>query len=145
MRPSWQIPAQTITLPPRTHMRKMFHTPAVHTITSIAKRKWKSGFITKKDVLTGVKLPMTRAWPQASLAILWRCLRIGPNTGRLARNPDSRSLLRTVCSENRTFARPGVLRAVSSSVIIRSRRWIRHKCLSRLCEVTRSLLSRVCH
>jgi hypothetical protein len=29
-----------------------------------------------------------------SLAVLWRCLRIGHTTGRLARSPDSRSLTR---------------------------------------------------
>jgi len=32
---------------------------AVHTITSIAKKEGKSGFITKKDVLPGVKPPTT--------------------------------------------------------------------------------------
>ena len=64
MRPSWQIPSQTITPPPpklvglvHTLVRKTCPTPAVHTITSIAKTKWKSGFITKKDVLAVVKLP----------------------------------------------------------------------------------------
>jgi hypothetical protein len=30
-----------------------------HAITSIAKTKWKSGFITIKDVLPGVKPPTT--------------------------------------------------------------------------------------
>jgi hypothetical protein len=33
---------------------------------------------------------------QDSLAVLWRCLKIGHTTGLLARSPDSRSLLRTV-------------------------------------------------
>jgi hypothetical protein len=42
-----------------TLVRKTFPMPAVHTITSIAKAKWKSGFITKKDVLPGVKPPTT--------------------------------------------------------------------------------------
>jgi hypothetical protein len=63
---SCQIPVQTITLPPpklsgliHTLVHKMFPTPVVHTITSIAKTKWKSGFITKKDVLPGVKSPTT--------------------------------------------------------------------------------------
>jgi hypothetical protein len=41
--------------------------------------------------------------------------------------------------ENQTFARPGVLRAVSSTVIIRFWRWIRRKCLSSRCDVTRDL------
>jgi hypothetical protein len=36
VRPSWKIPAQTITL---TLVRKTFPMPAVHTITSIAKTK----------------------------------------------------------------------------------------------------------
>ena len=40
-----------------TLVRKKFPTPAVNTITSIGKTKWKSGFITKKDVLPGVKPP----------------------------------------------------------------------------------------
>ena len=70
------------------------------------------------------------------LTVLWRCLRIGPTTGRLARGPDSRSLLRTVWPEIRTFARPGVLRTVSSVVITRFRRWIRRKCLSWRYDVT---------
>jgi hypothetical protein len=34
-------------------------TSAVYAITSIAKTKWKSGFITKKDVLPCVKPPTT--------------------------------------------------------------------------------------
>ena len=59
---------------------------------------------------------------QASLAVLWRCLTIGSTTGRLARSPHSRSLLRTVGSEIRTFARAGVLWAVSSAVTIQFRR-----------------------
>jgi hypothetical protein len=42
-----------------TLVRKAFSTPASHTITSIAKTKCKSGFITKKDVLPAVKPPMT--------------------------------------------------------------------------------------
>jgi hypothetical protein len=33
---------------------------------------------------------------EAHLAVLWRCFRIGLTTARLARSPDSRSLLRTV-------------------------------------------------
>ena len=84
-------------------------------------------------------LQQRRARAEAHLAILWRCFRIGLTTGRLARSPDSRSLLRTVWRENRTFARPGVLRAVSSTVIIRFWRWIRRKCLSSRCDVTRDL------
>jgi hypothetical protein len=75
---------------------------------------------------------------QASLAVLWRCLRISPTTGRLAWGPDSRSLLRTVWPEIWTFARPGVLRAVSSAVIL-FRRWIRRKYLFWRCDVTRGL------
>ena len=69
------------------------------------------------------------------------CLRIGPTTGRLTRSSDLRSLLRTVLvwPEIRTFAKPGVLRAVSSVVIIRFLRWIRLKCLSWRCDVTRGL------
>jgi hypothetical protein len=42
-----------------TLVRKTFPTPAVHTITFSAKTKWNSGFITKKDVLPGVKPPTT--------------------------------------------------------------------------------------
>ena len=64
---------------------------------------------------------------------------IGPTTGRLARSPDSRSLLWTVWPKIRTFARRGVLLAVSSAVIIRFRRWIWSKWLSWRCEVTRVL------
>jgi hypothetical protein len=101
-----------------TLVRKTFPTPAVHTITSIAKTKWKSGFITKKDVLPGVwSLQRRHARAQASLAVLWHCLRIGPTTGHLARSPDSRSLLQTVWSEIQTFGRSGFLQAVSSTVI----------------------------
>jgi hypothetical protein len=84
-------------------------------------------------------LQRRRARAQTSLAVLWRCLRIGPTTGRLARSPDSRSLLRTVWPEIRTFARPGVLRAVSSVAVIWFWRWIRRKCLSWRCDVTRGL------
>jgi hypothetical protein len=40
-------------------VRKMFPTPAVHTITSIDKAKCKSRFVTIKDVLPGVKPPTT--------------------------------------------------------------------------------------
>ena len=57
-------------------------------------------------------------------------------TPSLARSLDSRSLLRTVWPDIRTFARPCVLRAVSSAVIIRFRVWIRRKCLSWRCDVT---------
>ena len=67
------------------------------------------------------------------------CLRIGPTTGRLTWSPDSHSLLRTVWPEILTFAKPDVLRAVSSAVIIRFWRWIRRICLSWRCEVTRDL------
>ena len=67
------------------------------------------------------------------------CLRIGSTTGRLARSPNSRSLLRKVWPETRTFVRPGVLRAVSSVVIIRFRAWISRKCLSWRCHVTHGL------
>jgi hypothetical protein len=84
-------------------------------------------------------LQRRRARAQTSLAVLWRCLRIGPTTGRLARSPDSRSLLRTIWPEIRTFARPGVLRAVSSVAVIWFWRWIRRKCLSWRCDVTRGL------
>jgi len=80
-----------------------------------------------------------RAWAQASLVVLCRCLRIGPTTGRLARSPDSRSLLRTVWPEIRTFARPDVLREISSAVIIRFRGWIRRKCMPWRCDVTHGL------
>jgi hypothetical protein len=46
---------------------------------------------------TTVGLIHTRcARAQASLEVLWRCLRIGSIFGRLAWSPDSRSLLRTV-------------------------------------------------
>ena len=79
---------------------------------------------------------------QTSLAVLWRCLRIGLTTGRLARIPDSHSLLRTVWSEIRTFARPRVLWAVSSAIIIRFLRWIRPKCLSWRYDVTCNLTLR---
>ena len=78
-----------------------------------------------------------------SIAVICRCLRIGPTTGRLTRSPDSRSLLWTVWLKIRTFARPGVLRVVSSAVIIRFRRWIRCKWLSWRCHVTRGLPWRV--
>jgi hypothetical protein len=71
-----------------------------------------------------------RARVQASLTVLWCCLRIGPTTGRLAQIPDLHSLLRTVWPDIPMFARPGVLRAVSSAFIIRFRMWIRRKCLS---------------
>jgi len=66
-------------------------------------------------------------------------VRIGPTTGLLTRSPDSLSLLRTVWPKIRAFARPGVLHAASSVVIIRVRRWIRRKCLSWRCDVTRGL------
>ena len=84
---------------------------------------------------------LQRRWAraQASLAVLWRCLSIGPTIGCLAQSPYSRSLLRTVWPEIRTFARPGVLRAVSSAVIMWFRRWIRRTCLSWRCDVTRGL------
>ena len=87
-------------------------------------------------------LQLQRARAEASLAVLWRRLRIGSTTGRLARSPDSHSLLRTVWPDIRTFARPGVLRTVSSAVIIRFRRWIKRQCLSWRCDVTRGLLLR---
>jgi hypothetical protein len=74
------------------------------------------------------RLQRQRARAQASIVVLWRCLRI-----------DSRSFLRTVWPEIRTFARPGVLQAVSSAVIIRFQMWIRHTCLSWRCDVTRGL------
>jgi hypothetical protein len=85
------------------------------------------------------RLQRRRARAQSSLAVLWRCLGIGPTTGSLVRSPDSRSLLRTVWPEIQTFARPIVLRTVSSAVIIRFRSWIRCKFLSWRCDVTRSL------
>ena len=116
-----------------TLVRKTFPTPAVHTIMSIAKTKWKSGFITKKERMC------CQVWILQSLPILRRCWRSGPTTGSLARSTDSRSLLRIILSEIGTFARPGVLRAVSSAVIIRFRRWIRRKCLSWRCDVTCAL------
>jgi hypothetical protein len=91
MRTSWHIPSQTTFASKtvelvHTLVRKTFPTSAVHTF--IAKAKWKSGFITKKDVLPGVKPPTT-----ACLTVLWHYIRIGPTTGRLARSPDSSSLL----------------------------------------------------
>ena len=60
-------------------------------------------------------LQQRRARVQASLVVLWCCLRIGPTTGRLAQSPDSRSLPWTI----QTFARPAILREVASLVIIR--------------------------
>ena len=84
-------------------------------------------------------LQRRRARAQTRLAVLWRCLRIGPTTGSLARSPDYRSLLRTVWPEIQTFARPGVLRAVSSAVVIRFRKWIMSKWLSWRCDVTHGL------
>ena len=84
-------------------------------------------------------LQRRRARVQASLTVLWCCLRIGPTTGRLAQIPDLHSLLRTVWPDIPMFARPGVLRAVSSAVIIRFRRWIRRKCRSWRCYVTHCL------
>ena len=117
-----------------TLVRKTFPTPAVHTITSIANTKWKSGFITK-DVLLGVK-PPTTVCTSPSLSRGPMALFKGWS---YERSPDWRSLLRTVWPEIRTFARPGVLRAVSSAVIIRFRRWIRRKFLSWRCDVTRGL------
>jgi len=66
VRPSRQIPAQTLTLQAQktvglihTLVRKTFPTTAVHTIRSIAKTKRKSRFIIKKDVLPCVKPPTT--------------------------------------------------------------------------------------
>jgi hypothetical protein len=146
---SWQIPVQTITLPPpklsgliHTLVHKMFPTPVVHTITSIAKTKWKSGFITKKDVLPGVKSPTT-VCTSPCLRSPMALFKDWPHN----RTPssESRSLLRTVWPEIRTFARPGALQEVSSAVIILFRRWIRRKCLSWRCDVTHSLLLWVCH
>jgi hypothetical protein len=123
-----------------TLVHKTFPTSAVHTITSIAKPKWKSEFITKNAELPGVwSLQRRRARAQASLAYLWRTLRIGPSTGRLARSPNSRRLLRTVWPEIWTSARPGVLRAESSAVIIRFQKWIRRTCLSWRYDGTRGL------
>ena len=90
-----------------TLVHKTFHTLAVHTITSIAKTKWKSGFVTKKDVLPGVKPPS------------------------LARSPDYRSLLRTVWPAIQSLARPGVL-----AFITRFRRWICRIYPSWRCDVT---------
>jgi hypothetical protein len=64
------------------------------------------------DILDPIVLPFLQQWnqwwrarSQAILVVLWLCLRIGPTTGRLARSPDSRSLLRTVWPKIRTFAR----------------------------------------
>jgi hypothetical protein len=62
VRTSWQIPAHTTfasTMVRFVHtlVRKIFPTPSVHTF--IAKAKWKQEFITKKDVLPGVKPPTT--------------------------------------------------------------------------------------
>jgi len=42
-----------------TLVRKTFPTLVVHMITSIAKMKCKSGFVTEKDELPGVKAPTT--------------------------------------------------------------------------------------
>ena len=62
VRTSWQIPAHTTFASTTvrfayTLVRKTFSTPSVHRF--IAKAKWKSGYITKKDVLPGVKSPTT--------------------------------------------------------------------------------------
>ena len=118
-----------------TVVRKRFPTSAVHTITYIAK--------TMENRDSSLKRMCCQVWTrvraQAKLTVLWRWLRIGHTTGRLARSPYSRSLLQTVWSEIRTFARPGVLRAVTSAVIIRFQRWIRRKFLSWRCDVTRRL------
>jgi hypothetical protein len=57
------------------------------------------------------------------LSVLWRCLMIGPTTGRLDRTPDSRSLLRKLLYNIRKIARLDYLRALSSFVIIRFRRF----------------------
>jgi hypothetical protein len=111
VRPSWQFPAQAITFPPLkrpdtyTLIRKTFPMHAVHTKTSIAKKKWNRDSSLKRRCCQVWSLQQPCARAQASLAILWRCLGIGPTTGRLARSPDSRSLLRTVWLEIRTFAR----------------------------------------
>ena len=137
--PDHNISASTTVGLVHTLVRETFSTPAVNTITFIAKTEWKSGFIAKRMRYQLWSLQWRRARAQASLAIQWRCLRIGPTTGRLARGPDWHSLLRTVWSEIRTFTRPGVLRAVSSAVIIRFQRWRRRKCLSSRCEITRGL------
>ena len=90
-------------------------------------------------------LQRRRARAHTSFAVLRRCLRIGLNTGRLARIPDSRILLRTVWPEIRTYAGQGVQRTVSLVVIIRFLRWIRRKYLSWRCNVTPGLPLRVCH
>jgi hypothetical protein len=71
--------------------------------------------------------------------LISRCLRIGPTSGRLVRSPDSRSRPRTVWPDIWTFAKPGVLRAVSWAVIIRLHRWIRRTSLSWRCDLTRGL------
>jgi hypothetical protein len=44
----------------------------------------------------GHSLQRRRARAQVSLVVLWRCLRIGPTTGRLARSPDSLNHLRSL-------------------------------------------------
>ena len=106
--------------------------------TSQQKKRYKDSSL-KRMCCQVWSLQRRRARLQASFAVLWRCLRIGPTTGRLARSPDSCSHLRTVYPDIRTFVRPGVLRAVSSAVIIRFRRWIRRKYLSWPCDVTRGL------
>ena len=119
-----------------TLVHKTFPTPVVHTITSFTKTKWKS---LKRMCCQVWSLQLWHARAQASLAVPLRCLRIVPTTGRLARSPDSRSLLRTVWPEILTFARPCVLQAVSTAIIKRLGWWKRRKCMSGRCDVTRGL------
>ena len=122
-----------------TLVRKSFPTPTVHTITPMHERSEHRDSSLKR-MCCRVWRPQRRyARAQAGLAVIWHWLRIHPTTGRLARSPDSGSLLRSVWPEIRTFARPGVQRAVSSAVIIRFRGWIRRKCLSWSLNVSRGL------
>jgi hypothetical protein len=105
-------------------------TPGLGNVRSSGQKRSDNRDLSLKRMCCQVwSLQRRRERSQASRAVLWRCLKIGPTTGHLARSPDSRSLLRTVWPELRTFPRPGVLRAVSSAIIIRFRRWIRRKCL----------------
>ena len=139
----WHIPAQTITLPPPkwsdsyTHWSVKRSPRKRYTRSHPSLKRSESQDSSIKRMCCQVwSLQRRHARAQASLVVLWRFLRIGSTPGRLAWSPDSRSILRSVRPVIRTFTRPDVLRAVSSVVIIRFRRWIRWKCLSWRCDVT---------
>ena len=92
VRPSWQIQAQTTTLAPpkrsdsHTHwsvkrsprLRYTRQRPSI-------KRSENRDSSLKRMCCHVWSLHRRRARAQASLAILWRCLRIGPTIGRLTR------------------------------------------------------------